>query len=60
MVNATWVVLDASFAVFKTFSCDQFTGAPILSLVGMGLNEGSGVESKWAWDHSRVGLGFGV
>lgn len=54
------MVLDASFAVFKTFSCDQFTGAPILSLVGMGLNEGSGVESKWAWDHSRVGLGFGV
>jgi len=54
------VVLDASFAVFKTFSRDQFTGVPILSLMGMGLNEGGGVESKWGWDHTRVGLGFVV
>ena len=53
-------MLDVSFVVFKTFSCDQFTGAPILSLGGMGLNEGGGVESKWGWDHTRVGLGFVV
>lgn len=54
------MVLDASFAVFKTFSCDQFAGAPILGLVEMGLNEGGGVESRWGWDHTRVGLGFVV
>lgn len=41
-------MLDASFAVFKMFSCDQFTGAPILSLGGMGLNEGGGLRADGA------------